>query len=111
MSLEPVAWLCRGGRDLPKEVKRQIAYYGEHPTASLIKELGFQYSPVYYEPLSQRLHVVCGFPTKWLGPSKASQPWQRWLKRFWICRSMYNPDYSELPAWVIEQARSPDQQK
>jgi len=111
MSLEPVAWLCKRARNLPKDVKRQIAYYGRHATASLIKELGFQYSPVWYEPLSHRLNVVCGFPTKWLGPLKVSQPLQRWVKRFWICRSKYHPDYNGLPAWATEEVRSPDQQK
>jgi len=109
MSLEPVGWLCRGARDLPDEVKRQIAYCGRHPTAYLVKELKFEYGPVAYEPLSKMLYIHCPYPTKWLGPSKVSQPLQRWLKRFWICCSIYHPLYSDLPAWVVNEVRSSDQ--
>ena len=112
MSLEPVGWLCRGARDLPNEVKRQIAYCGRHPTAYLVKELKFEYGPVAYEPLSKMLYIQCPYPTTWLG-SQVSQPLRkrlgRYLKSFWICRSIYNPHYSELPAWVVDEVRSSDQ--
>ena len=107
MSLEPVAWLCKTARDLPKEVKRQIAYYGQHPLAPLIKELTFTYEPVPYEPLSQFLYVQCPYPHRWV--ARRVVLWGRQFRRFWICRSIYHPDISELPAWVIEEARSPDQ--
>jgi len=109
MSLEPVAWLCKGSRDLPRDIKRQIAFYGQHPWATLIKELRFEYGPVAYEPLSKMLYIHCPYPNKWRAPGRGQKPLGEYCKKFWICRSMYNPHYSELPAWVVEGVRSTDQ--
>ena len=111
MSLEPVAWLCKGARDLPKEVKREIAYYGQHPWAPLIKELRFEYGPVAYEPLSKFLYIHCPYPTKWHAPGRGQPALGQYCKKFFICRSIYNPDYSELPDWVVRSLTSPDEQK
>jgi hypothetical protein len=113
--MEPVAWLCRASRDLPKEVKRQIAYYGQHPTAQWIQELAFNYDSVPYEPLSKYLYVQCHYPVKFVakitegGLSRCALWGRRYYKKFWICRSIYDPQYSELPGWVLEEVRSPDQ--
>ena len=111
MSLDPVSWLCKGARDLPKEVKRQIAYYGRHPTACLLDGMVFKYGPVAYEPLSKFLHLTCPYPTKWLWLRKGRRCVTQHVTSFLICRSMYTPDYNELPAWVVDEMRSPDQEK
>ena len=108
---DPVAWLCRGARDLPKEIKRQIAYYGQHPTASLLEGMLFEYGLVAYEPLSKMLHVTCPYPDKWLWLRQGRRCVGQYKTSFWICRSKYHPDYNELPAWVVDELRSPDQEK
>jgi hypothetical protein len=109
MSLEPVAWLCKRARNLPKDVKRQIAYYGRHATASLIKELRFAYGPYYSERKKLLLiwSVAGTWVAIWLAPGRGHDSIMGLMsKKFQI-----PPDYSELPAWVVEEVRSPDQQK
>ena len=104
MSLEPVAWLCKGVRDLPKEVKRQIAYYNRHATAAMIKELRFAYGPWFSE--QKEILLIWSVAGTWVSIWRAPGKGQggtigRCSKRFQIF-----PDYSEIPAWVVEQARS-----
>ena len=101
MSLEPVAWLCKGARDLPKEVKREIAYYGRHPTASLIDGMLFEYYHVY-GPHSKILHVTCPYPNQWLGKGRGVG---KHVKSFYICTSIFHPLYSVIPDWAIEELR------
>jgi len=104
---EPVAWLCKTARDLPKEVRIKIAYYGQHPTASLLEGMLFEYDQVY-GPHSKMLIVTCHYPTKWLAP-REGQRRRTYVKSFWICTSIYHPLYSMIPDWAIEELRSPDQ--
>ena len=111
-----LATLCKKARNLPDEVKERIWYFSPppHPTATLIKRLQFEYRDTAYEPLSRVLQVTVCDMTRDRWVHRYEQKYYRlprFLKHFWICRSIYNPIFTDLPDWVVQEARSPGQRK
>ena len=111
-----LANLCKKARNLPDEVKERIWYFSPppHPTASIIKTLEFKYGPVAYAPLSSMLYVSTWktMPQHFVTPPtcKDQRCW-KYCKQFWICVSRYHPKYTDLPDWVVQEVRSPEQRK
>ena len=92
---------------LPEDVKRLIWLFDAHPTADMVRGLTFTYN-IYkpHPPLSYL--VVEGL--RWdlfVPPNRNVGCSQR--KVFWFFNSRYNPDFSELPDWVVRSFDSTDQ--
>ena len=94
---------------LPDEVKRLIWLFDAHPVADMVRKLTFRYDEVPYEPLSLYL-VVNGDCVRTFVHQNRRYFMDPPLRRvFWLCRSIYNPDYSELPDWVVRSFDSTDE--